>query len=127
MFPLFRFLMMIFLSFSILISPNSVNAINWSKDFEMTMTIRDAGVEYVWMYRNPDTFVFEWGHRLIKGDPARQSFEELLDELTFSEDTPVETIVEQANEVGFDELERLEIKLHNGENKRKTWVWDKEI
>lgn len=89
------------------------------------MTIVRNGVEYEWEYNNPDEFEYEYGSRVIKGEKAQQSVTEMFKLLQVSPHMKVEKMMKALEEYGYHDIDHLDVRWTNSDEKLFTWVWDK--
>lgn len=114
-------LIVAFLGFTL---PSQTNAINLKESFFLKITVIENGIEHEWEYSNPGKYEYEQGEKVIKKKLAEESMKETLKIIDLSEKAKVEEMVEALKKNRFPEIERLDIRWMNGENKLYTWVWE---
>jgi hypothetical protein len=93
-----------------------------SSSFKMTM-IRN-GVEYEWEYNNPNEYEYEYANSVIKNEKAKETVVEMFELLDVSPDAKVKNMVSALKEFGYHDIDRLDIRWTNSDEKLYTWVWN---
>ncbi|MDE5412311.1 hypothetical protein [Alkalihalobacterium chitinilyticum] len=94
--------------------------------FAIRITVIENGIIHEWEYDNPDKFEFETGNVIKRGKEAEKEVQAMISLIQLREDTKVEFMVKQLKENGYKDIERLDIRMINGEGKLFTWVWNKD-
>ncbi|WP_078430131.1 hypothetical protein [Alkalihalobacterium alkalinitrilicum] len=94
--------------------------------FAIKITVIENGVIHQWEYDNPDQYEYETGNEIKRGKEAEKKVQEMISLIQLREDAKVEFMVKQLKANGYENIERLDIRMMNGEGKLFTWVWDKE-
>ncbi|OLO40254.1 hypothetical protein BTR23_07110 [Alkalihalophilus pseudofirmus] len=94
--------------------------------FAIRITVIENGVIHQWEYDNPDQYEYETGNEIKRGKEAEKKVQEMISLIQLREDAKVEFMVKQLKANGYENIERLDIRMMNGEGKLFTWVWDKE-
>ncbi|MEB1807786.1 MAG: hypothetical protein LPK26_10960 [Bacillaceae bacterium] len=94
--------------------------------FAVRITVIENGIIHEWEYDNPDKFEFETGNVIKRGKEAEKEVQSMISLIQLREDTKVEFMVKQLKENGYKDIERLDIRMINGEGKLFTWVWNKD-
>lgn len=110
---------------SLLMIPTQINAINLMESFFLKITVVENGVEHEWEYNSPGKYEYERGSEVIKTKEAKDEMLAIVNMLNLSEKAKIEQMVATLRKERFPQLERLDIRWMNGENKLYTWVWGK--
>ncbi|MFV8827566.1 hypothetical protein [Alkalihalobacterium sp. APHAB7] len=94
--------------------------------FAIRITVIENGIIHEWEYDNPDKFEFETGNVIKRGKEAEKEVQSMISLIQLREGTKVEFMVKQLKENGYKDIERLDIRMMNGEGKLFTWVWNKD-
>ena len=95
--------------------------------FAIRITVIANQVVYEWEYDSPNKYEFEKGDKIVRGSEAQNEVERMVSLLALKEGADVAEMVKILKKNGFEEIERLDIRMMNGEGKLFTWVWDKSL
>lgn len=112
-----------FIAFLSLLLPTQVGAVNVKESLLLKITVVENGVEHEWEYSSPGKYEYELGEKVIKGEQAKKSMEELLKIIEVCEQSEVTDMV-NALKKKYKNLERLDVRWMTGESKLYTWVWE---
>jgi hypothetical protein len=93
--------------------------------FSIRITVVEDGIEYEWEYDSPNQYEFEQGEHVIKGAPAKEKMEQILQVLSLDEKEDVDQYVKRLKDSQYPNLDRVDIRYMNGEGDLYTWVWEK--
>ncbi|WP_216828930.1 hypothetical protein [Alkalihalobacterium elongatum] len=94
--------------------------------FAIRITVVENGTIHEWEYDNPDKYEYETGNQIKRGKEAEKEVHSMISLIQLREDAKVDFMVKQLKENGYKDIERLDIRMMNGEGKLFTWVWDKD-
>ncbi|MBU9712938.1 hypothetical protein [Evansella tamaricis] len=101
------------------------NAHSWYTHSYLKLTIETDEVFYEWEYENPNSFEFEKGNRIVRGEEAKESFENMLSKFDLSETTIDDEVVSLLEQEGLSHINRIVIHRLDFDNGYKTWLWNK--
>lgn len=91
----------------------------------MRITIVADDVIHEWEYDSPDKYEYEKGEKVIKGEQGKKEVIKMVRALKLREDIQLEELLTNLKEsTSFKEIERLDVRMINGDGKLFTWVWD---
>lgn len=83
------------------------------------------GQEIEWEYQNPNEYELEKGTTVVKGQNAQDEVQNLYDKLNIHEQSKVEELVSIMKDLGYENLEKLDVRWINQNEELFTWVWEK--
>ncbi|MBM7096448.1 hypothetical protein JSY36_11895 [Bacillus sp. H-16] len=97
----------------------------WLNNASLKVTVETEDTLYEWEYENPRDFEFERGSTIVRGDAARESFEEILTFLDLSRPTlSNEEVQKMAHKYG--NVKKVVIKRVDKDRCFQTWKWESE-
>ncbi|TCP32066.1 hypothetical protein EV207_10138 [Scopulibacillus darangshiensis] len=91
----------------------------------LKVTVWMNGDEYEWEYTNPNEFEFEKGNKVIKGNKAEAKVKDIYNLLHISKDAKVEDMVSALKKHGYNDIDRLDVRVIDRDDALFTWVWHK--
>lgn len=109
----------------LLMNVTHVHAAGLENSLSFKATVIENGVEYEWEYNNPDEYEYEHGNSVIKNDEARRKVMRIFQYLHISPDANVKNMVEHLKKDGHTDIERLQVRWIDSDQKLHTWVWNR--
>ncbi|MCD8508676.1 MAG: hypothetical protein LRY73_01385 [Bacillus sp. (in: Bacteria)] len=107
-----------------LLLASSVSAsFSWYDHASLKLTIETVETLYEWEYENPDSFEYEKGNEIIRGEEARKSFKEVLQFLILSKPRIDGETIERLERNGFPKITKVVIYSTDRNYSLKTWIW----
>jgi len=101
---------------------NTISA-NWYEQFSLKVTMETEELLYEWEYENPNSFEFEKGNEIIRGEEAKKSFDDILSVIDLTKPILGDETIEGLENMGYPPIQRLVVHRIDGENRYKVWSW----
>jgi hypothetical protein len=103
----------------------SVFGADISNSLSFKATVLMDGVEKEWEYINPDEYEVETGMTVLKGEQAMNEVISIFKTLRVSENAEVERMLQVLKAEGYDNIERLDVRWIDKNDRLFTWFWEK--
>lgn len=109
----------------LLLTTQVVYALNFLDYSFIKITVINDGVSYEWEYENPNKYEFEQGEKVIKDAAAKKKMNEIVQLLKLHSDAKIEDMVQVLQNHGYNQLEKVDIRVMDHDGKLFTWIWNK--
>ncbi|SDZ54788.1 hypothetical protein SAMN05421736_116122 [Evansella caseinilytica] len=96
---------------------------NWYEHSSLKITMETEQVLYEWEYENPASFEFEKGERIVRGEKAKASFEDILSHVDLAVDKIPDETIKRLEGNGYPPIKRLIIYRHDPGRRYQIWSW----
>lgn len=87
------------------------------------VNIEVNNIDYQWSYINPDDYQYIKGHHVGRGRAAENEVRKMASILKLSPDAKIDDMVKALNQQGIKNIQNIEIRYIDQDNKLHTWVW----
>jgi hypothetical protein len=95
----------------------------WLEDMTLDVKIETDTTIYEWEYENPNSFEYEEGSLIKRGEKAKDSFEHLLQVLDLTQSQITDDMVSELSKE-FKQIRRISARRVDGDHCLQTWVWN---
>jgi hypothetical protein len=109
----------------LLLHVTNAHAAELENSLSLKVTVIENGIEYQWEYTNPDEYEYEHGNTIVKGDEGRRLVTKMFRYLNISPEATVKKMVAKLKRDGHKQIQRLDVRWIDNNEKLYTWVWNK--
>src|SRR5690554_1447521 len=106
--------------------PVHVGAFSWYSHATLKITVETLDSIYEWEYENPNSFEYEAGDRIVRGNEAKESFERILHYFDLTSSSINTDTMKKLEEDMKIHILKVVVRRRDRNYKLQTWSWTKE-